>query len=44
MLIDPRYIVASQLKTLMADGIDTLKVKKLKMALKTPDIFEVNIW
>ena len=31
--IEPLYIVASQLKTLIAEGIATLKVRQLKIML-----------
>ena len=41
-LIDPLYIVASQLNTLIADGTETVNVKALKMIVgEYPD---VNMW
>ena len=35
--IEPLYIVASQLKTLIADGIETLNVSALKTTLASGD-------
>ena len=43
-MMRPRYIVLSQLKTFTADGIDTLKVRRLKMALTRGDWPLVNMW
>ena len=43
-LIDPLYIVASQLKTLIAEGIDTLKVIAENMMFIRGDWPEVNMW
>ena len=42
-LIDPLYMVASQLKTLMADGTDTVKVRALKMMVVIGPIPAVNM-
>ncbi len=42
--IDPLYIVASQLKTFTADGIDTLKVSRLKTAFTSGLWPLVNMW
>ena len=40
----PWYIVPSQLKTLIADGIETVNVNALKTMVVTSAIPEVNIW
>jgi hypothetical protein len=42
--IDPLYIVASQLKTLTADGIVTLNVSRLKIMLASSDWPLTNMW
>ena len=42
--IDPLYMVASQLKTLTADGIATLNVSAEKIMLVIPDCPDVNMW
>ena len=43
-LIDPLYIVASQLKTLMPDGMDTLKVNALKTTAAKAESLLTNMW
>mgnify|MGYP005645328961 CR=1 FL=1 len=43
-LIEPLYIVASQLNTLTADGIATLKVMNEKITLINGDWPDVNMW
>ena len=40
----PLYIVASQLKTFTAEGIDTLNVSRLNTNAATGLIPEVNMW
>ena len=40
----PWYIVPNQLKTLIADGIETVKVKALKTTVVTSAIPDVNMW
>ena len=40
----PPYIVASQLNTLMAEGIDTLKVMAEKITFSNVDWPETNRW
>src|SRR4030067_594505 len=43
-VIDPRYIVASQLKTLIAVGMATEYVRREKMIAAVPDIPVTNMW
>jgi hypothetical protein len=43
-LIEPLYIVASQLNTLIADGTETVKVSALKMMVVIGPIPAVNMW
>ena len=43
-LIDPLYIVASQLNTLIADGTETVNVKALKIIVVSELIPAVNMW
>jgi DNA-directed RNA polymerase len=38
------YIVASQLNTLIADGIDTLNVSRLKITVASADWPLTNMW
>ena len=42
--MDPLYMVASQLKTLIADGIATEKVMAEKITFTSGDWPEVNMW
>ena len=42
--IEPLYIVASQLKTLTAEGIATEKVRAEKIMFISPDWPLVNMW
>ncbi len=42
--IDPLYMVETQLKTLMADGIATTKVRKEKTMMPRSLIPEVYMW
>ena len=43
-LIDPLYIVAIQLNTLIADGTETVNVSALKMIVVSELIPAVNKW
>jgi len=40
----PLYMVASQLNVLMAEGIETSRVRKLKIRLAHSDWPETNMW
>ena len=40
----PWYIVPNQLKTLIADGIETVNVRALKTMVVTSAMPEVNMW